>query len=510
MKSIVLMLLACASLAVSARAQDPLVVQALGRIEKYEALEPDLAEGDVDTANYYLNQLGWAGKRLGAVSKQDDAHWIAAKQRYDALWAKIEAKANAAGAAPEVSYDYAALVSLNNAINAAYENLKLLSVGHLADDFRQKSIRKELADFGVRLAAFPAGDENVEIVRGNLANFQKLFDIGMAQLQADRERAPAISARLDELSAKYASQNRPGDLEHPFSEAQIRSWAADMRRWREQEIPTDLAFLADAATNSVVNQQKVSGLRNHVGDSWTRQLDELEKLVRERIASDVIEGQNVSAFILETDPADENQILNRILGKGAFDENMQWLRAGEHAVAMARVYDATMQAPAVLGPTITDPAAPRPEFPDRDAQAALVDRAIAHLKQLAVQALDAVRLPEPASTDPELIAIAEETLKNPDYDVGAWKALVINLDRSHKVRREAWLAPGAVYTTISFYEYAWDEFQVTTVEEHEGQLWLFANRLKRYESGDPTTPVGRWILSNRFELTPILPEHVDA
>ncbi|GJM23276.1 MAG: hypothetical protein DHS20C15_31910 [Planctomycetota bacterium] len=508
MKSFVLILLACASLAVAANAQDPLVVQALGRIEKYEALEPDLAAGDADTAEYYLNQLGWAGKRLGAVSQQDDAHWIAAKKRYDTLWAKIEAKANTAGAAPAAGYDFDALVSLNKAINAAYENLKLLSVQHLADEFREKSIRKELADFGARLRDFPEGDENVEIVRGNLANFQKLFDIGMTQLNADRARAAAITAQLDVLSSKYASENRPGNLEHPFSEAQIRSWAIDMRRWREQEIPTDLVWLAEARGNSVVNQQKVSSLVNHVGGSWVRQLDDLEKLVRERIASDVLEGQRVSEFILETDPEDQNQILGRILGKGAFDENMMWLRAGEHAVAMARVYDATMEAPAVLGPTITDPAAPRPEFPDRDAQAAQVDRAITHLKQLAVQALDAVRLPKAASTDPELIAIAETTLANPDYEVGAWQRLVINLDRSRKVRREAWLKPGAVSTTISFYEYAWEEFQVTTVEEHEGQLWLFSNRLKHYESGDPTTPVGRWILSNRFELTPILPEHV--
>lgn len=508
MKSFLLILLAVASLAVSASAQDPLVTAALGRIEKYEALEPDLAAGDTDTANYYLNQLGWAGKRLGAVSNQDDEHWIAAKRRYDVLWAKIEAKAGAAAAAPEVGYDFDALVSLNKAINAAYENLKLLSVSHLADASREKSIRKELADFGVRLRDFPEGDENVEIVRGNLANFQKLFDIGMAQLEADRARAAEITARLEQLSAKYASENRPGNLEHPFSEPQIRSWAADMRRWREQEIPTDLAWLVEASKNSVVNQQKVSSLYNHAGGSWVGQLDDLEKIVRERIASDVQEGQRVAEFLLETDPSDRNQILNRVLGKGAFDENMQWLRNGEHAVAMARVYDETMGAPAVFGPTITDPQQPRPEFPDRDAQAALVDRAITHLKQLAVQALDEVRLPKAASTDPELLAIAEATLRNPDYEVGEWKALVINLDRRDQVRREAWLKPGAAYTTLSFYEYAWEEFQVTTVEEHEGQLWLFSNRLKRYKSGDPTTPVGRWILSRRFELTPILPEHV--
>jgi hypothetical protein len=40
-------------------------------------------------------------------------------------------------------------------------------------------------------------------------------------------------------------------------------------------------------------------------------------------------------------------------------------------------------------------------------------------------------------------------------------------------------------------------------------VWLFFNLLKYYHSGDPTTPVGRWILSKRFESTRILPENVD-
>ena len=39
-------------------------------------------------------------------------------------------------------------------------------------------------------------------------------------------------------------------------------------------------------------------------------------------------------------------------------------------------------------------------------------------------------------------------------------------------------------------------------------MWLYANTLKRYESGDPTSKLGQWILSQRFPLTRILPENV--
>ena len=121
-----------------------------------------------------------------------------------------------------------------------------------------------------------------------------------------------------------------------------------------------------------------------------------------------------------------------------------------------------------------------------------------------------VRLPEPASTDPKLLKIAAETLARDDYEIAGWEKLVINAPLTRKVRREAWLKPGSASRTIrlDYYEYVWDQYQVTTVERVGDQLWLFANTLKLYESGDPTTPVGRWILSSRIELTPILEKNL--
>lgn len=492
-------------------AQDALTTKALERIEKVEGMLSSLEAGDSATAALYLNQLEWAGKRLNAVSDKDDSHWKAAHERYLALRTSIESRGNA-GAPPAAAtgVDIDALRQLNKEVGNAYENLKILSVKHLADESRVRGIRKELAGFKARIAEFPGSDENVALVAGNIANFEKLFDVGMAQLGQGEAESAGVERGLAALREKYESKNRPQNLSHPFDEPQIRAWAAEMRRWREVELPTDIAWLDRARANPAVNQQDVNSIRGWLTTSWTRNLDEVEKLVRERVASDVHEGQEVSEFVLETDPSDENQVLARILGKGAFDENMRWLENGRHAVAMARAYDEGMGSPAVMGPTLTDPSAPRPDVPDRAAQAATVERAIAHLKKAAVESLDAVRMPKAASTDRELTDIAEETLKNPDYEVNPWLRLVINADKTRKVRREAWISPGATYTTLSYYEYIWDEFQVTTAERVGDEVWLFANRLKRYESGDPTTPVGRWILSRRFELTPILAEHVDG
>jgi hypothetical protein len=38
---------------------------------------------------------------------------------------------------------------------------------------------------------------------------------------------------------------------------------------------------------------------------------------------------------------------------------------------------------------------------------------------------------------------------------------------------------------------------------------MFANRLKYFHSGAPTTPTGRWILSERFQTTEILEANID-
>ncbi len=490
-------------------AQDALTLKALERIEKYEALEPTLQAGDLQTAKLYLNQIAWAKKRLAAVSDQSEATWKDAMKRYEALKAKIDKKAGASTPPPSGGYDYEKLVQLNKEIGNAYQNFQVLSVKHLQDQSRVRGIRKELAGFTKRLAEFPKDDDNVKLVTGNLEGFRSRFEASMQKLSEGQAAKGGMVTKLQELRAKYESKNTPGNLSHPFEEQQLRAWALEMRRWRSQEIPTDLAFLQQAAANPAVDQQPVNSLYHWLSGTWARRLDEVEKLVRERVASDVNQGQDVADYILETDPSNSDHVLARILSKGRFDQNMLQLKNAEHAIAMARVYDEAMGSPAVPGPTITDPAAARPAQPDRGAQAKKVASAMAHLEKIVVQALNEVRMPPAASTDKELLEIAAATLRNPDYEIAGWERLVINVDKRALVRREAWLEPGSSYLTLSYYEYAWDEFQVTTAEKRGDRLWLFANTLKLYSSGDPTTPTGRWILSRRIELTPILAENLD-
>lgn len=484
----------------AATAQDPLVQAAVRRIEAVEKDVAKLQPGDTKSASRLLADLAWAGKRLKGVVKKDDEHWRAATQRYEALQTAIETKAKA-GAPPSdgggggVTYDAAKLAQLDKEVGHAIANWQMLPRKLHADPFRQQSAQKEIDTFTRRLAEFPAADAEVQKVATRFGEFRTLFTTSMEQLGSDQKSRDTMQPRLAALGAKYDDNAVPGELSYPYTEEQLRAWAAEVVRWRDTEIPQDLAFLAEAAQNAVLDQQDVSNKQHWLLRLRDRTLAESTRMVADRLQQEVEHGVDLARWILETDPADQNQVTNRILGKNRFDENMARLRDVQHAVAMARLHDQLM---------------PGTPVPERDEQAATVQKAITHLQQLAVSTLDAVRMPAAASTDAELLQIAAATLKQPGYGVGEWQRLVINTEKVRHESREAWLRPGTVSSTISYYHYVWDQFQVTTAERDaaSGEVWLFANTLKHYHSGDPTKKVGKWILSQRFELTRILPENV--
>lgn len=483
------------SLLAPALAQDPLTKQALQRIEEVEKKEPALAPGDVKAANLLLNSLDQAGKRLNAVGDKTEAKWTEAQQRFADVRKKIETKAKAKAAPVATTVDAEKLAQLDKEIAAAHANFKLLSTKHLADPFRSQSTQKEIDGFTARVAEFPAADEAVAAVALHLREFRDAFAAAMARLQKDVGEGAAVARRLGELDAKYEARHLPAPIEPPFTEAQVVAWATGIRRWRDVEIPADAKFLGEAAGNAAVDQQHVDRLRNWLDEGFCRRLTEVAQSVQARIDGDAVESQRFAEFVLATDPADKDQVTNRVLGKGRFDENMARLRAGERAVAIARTLDRAMG---------------RDEVPERTAQAATVEKAIDHFQGLAVLCLDAVRMPPAASADAGLLQIAAATLKDPAYGAGTAVRTVINAPRVRHERREGWIEVSATDTAkVTVYTYAWDQFQVTTAEKVGEETWMFANTLKRFDSGDPTTPIGRWILADRIQLTRILPDHVD-
>lgn len=474
-------------------AQDPLTKQAVTRIDEIAKKEATLAAGDTKTAEILVNNLDQAAKRLAAVNDKTEATWKDAQKRYTELRQRIVDKSRAPVPAPANGVDAEKLAQFDKEVGAATANFKMLSLKHLADPYRQQSTKKEIDGLAARLAQFPADDESVKPVAARFADLQQLFAEAMAKLQKDVGEGASVASRLAQLDAKYEAKNLPQAIEPPFTVPQVASWTTELLRWRDVELVADTAFLDEAAKNAAVDQQHVSRLRGWLDEGWRRRIAELEQSARSRIEGDVADGRRFADFVLDTDPNDKDQVTNRILGKGRFDENMARLRAAERAVAIAAAFD-----------RVTTGA----ENEDRKAATAHVQKAAEHLRNLAVVCLDAVRMPPAASTNAELLSIAAEALKNPVYGAGPSERTVVNADRTHHERRDGWIRAEAGAAKVTIYTYAWDQFQVTTAEKLGDDVWLFATTLKRFTSGDPTTPVERWVVADRIQLTRILPENV--
>ncbi|MEO1696466.1 MAG: hypothetical protein AAFU73_04165 [Planctomycetota bacterium] len=514
-----------------AAAQDPLVAKALQRIAQVEAAEKQLAAGDRAGATKQISQLGWAKKRLNAVVQQNTAEWKGAMGRHDACLARLEKKRDAppapnpgpapkpapapkpgsggtppapkpapkpapapTGQPPAKAYDHAKVVRLNEDIQREYNNTKDLPIKLFLDDNRMRGLEKSVARFKERAAAFPETHPNVKVVLDNIALLDNLVTSASAKIAADRKAAPAILEQLDALWEKYDEEKYPTRIYPPFNETQLRSWAREIRQRRDEKIPGDLQWIETWKNNVEVGYNRYLSAQSNLTGSIQRRLEEAELVTVQTLDGQCSDAVEFGEWLLGTDPKDRNQVISRVLGKGRFDENMLRLREGLDDVELARMVDGELL---------------RKDAPDRTKQKESLERASEHLQRLVRLTLSEVRMPKPVSEDPALLKTAAETLRLEKYEIAGWERLVVNAPLKKQTRREAWFSSSGARGTITFYDYTWEQFQVTTAEKVGDEVWLFANTLKRYESGDPTTPVGEWILSRRFELTPILAENLD-
>lgn len=506
-------------------AQDPLTRQALQRIEKVEQAEANAAAGDQRVLQGLLADLDWAQKRLNAVIQRDQTH-TDAQTRLQAIRAKVEAKKKApspppapaptpapgqaptngqptptAGGNPPAAnlpYDAAALQQLDKEIGAATHNFDIVPANLWTDASRRRGMERDLQELTRRIGQFPFAVAEVQQVRAKVQALQAKFDAAIGKVQGDQAAAADVGKKVEELlTTKYQTANLPAEPEQPYEPEALRAFLRRLQQIRDVELPADQAFAQQAMQNTAVDRQRAESLRHTVTQDWPRRIQERQQQVAARVQMGVKDALRHADWLLATDVRDKDQITNRVLGRGAFDQQMRMLRAEEAAIACAQVHD-----------ELADPAVQRQDGKERQAQAAKVQQAIVHLQSLAVTMLDTVRMPAAASSDPELLRIAEETLKKPDYQVGGWQRLVISAPKVRRERREASVNRGAVNTTVTGYHYVWDEFQVATAETVGDSTWIFYSTLKLYHSGDATTPIGRWVLSQRFESTRILPENV--
>jgi hypothetical protein len=516
MRIAVLSLFLVALLSSTLSAQDQLVRAALKRIEQYEALEPGLEPGDVATANRYLNALRFAAKRLNAAYKKDTVHWKDASKRYNALVAKITAKAKSKTSAEESSdapksdapakgdtpagppsgvtrkVNPRELQALNNKVQRAYHNLKGYRITDLDDKGRVQRIREQITMFRVQLRGLPPSDASVQTVTKNIDAMQKLLDAGLAKLETMRAPVDAPQ-KLAKLKEFYKSFDMLQPLRPPLDPKHVEDWARRLREFRDERMPADLRWLDSVKGKVGIPLQEWQRVRGWVSSSWPMKL---RGLLAQNM--NTIDGPARSAIYwidatLKLDLEDGTAVANRVLMEGQLERNMKRAEEAKDALEVAAAYHRGLGTETKI---------------DFAKELKRVAQAREHLQKAVRTGLDRVRLPKPATTDAKLTKTAHEVLARKKYGAGKPVRLVINTKVQRKEKREGSITPGTVSARITMYHYVWDEFQVCTVEREGDTHWIWFNTIRFYHKGGSTTPTGHWILSKRFRSTPILEKNL--
>jgi hypothetical protein len=135
------------------------------------------------------------------------------------------------------------------------------------------------------------------------------------------------------------------------------------------------------------------------------------------------------------------------------------------------------------------------------------------------KALQMARMPQPASTSTELHRIAKETLAKPGYGTGKILRLVINSDKVSREKETSEIELDEIDVRLSgdvklsgtktTTRYQWEQFQVATAEPVDGKYFIFYNTLKYFSAGVTTTPLNRWLLSERLQGSEIPKQNIN-
>ena len=131
------------------------------------------------------------------------------------------------------------------------------------------------------------------------------------------------------------------------------------------------------------------------------------------------------------------------------------------------------------------------------------------------------RLPEPASTDAQRLAIAREILARPDYGFGRHGSVVLTsaeiTDHEREVSRaeirELDVSLSGDITlrgTETTWHYRWQEFRFATPikDAESGDWYIWWITARNYSSGWERTPIGRWVSGAAVQGDRILEAHV--
>ncbi len=349
------------------------------------------------------------------------------------------------------------------------------------------------------------GSPAVKECRECLASFERYVEAKAAlgkRVVAESEARAAAAAkeadqRLSEVEAFFDPKKFDCSIERPFSVQRVREWVKRIREYQA---------LRQKGLNLIAKVVK-----DHPASETDRRVKNLryvfEKSLLERVQYAIDEATD---FYPTGEGRREGRmpyairLARNLLAPGALTDDrladQKWV-----AKALSEAEQGAEAAEALAEFRKQYHGKDDPELRETARQClALLDRIGAG----AAKVLGDTRMPEADSADPELLRIAAETLKNPDYGVGQYERMVVNSGKHHHEERKSEAEADGEYIKITTWTEVWDQFQVCLAEQIGGDYRLVYYTLKRLERGPSWKIVGRWFVSDRIVSRKILKENI--
>ena len=528
------------SIANAATAADSNIKGAIADIERYEKQFPDSASARASNIKRALKLLKLTRQRLDSSNNKSHDSWIEADERFKSLISKLQSKLEKPATTTTtttqqsttqqssattntsttkstlISQDHVRLKKLARDIESATDSLNTGGVKPFQDPAYVRKFEDASLKYQKSLNKYSSfqNDPGVQKASTALAKFNNMIQFGKDQAQPVLAELGDVQARLRNLENTIRQRPFPQHPPMPYKDTDIINWikaAAPFRKVAIENYQT-LAVIAEKAwlpNNSGVVQQgakydmnDVSRLQNSLrGD--VEKIDGTVKQIELNLNAGIDQSLQTIEWWDALDPKNEHQQVNNFIGESSEATAMEILNKELQLAEAALSFDQALN---------------RKTIDQRKAWRDRVKTTIVNYQARRNQALNLSRMPKADSTDNSLIETALKTLEKPSYGAGKILRLLINSDKVTREEESSEIEIDEVDVSLSgkiemsgtetttFYK--WEQYQVATAEPVDNKFFIFYNTLKYYTSGASTTPLNRWILSNRIKGAEILEANI--
>ena len=520
---------------------DDIIRNAAADVERYEGQASGLAPGRSANAARILKLAKLSHERLDGSANKANASWAEVNQRYIALEGRLEELMNPAApkaaeqsapaaesptapaapagqataaattpAAPKttqetvpplVSGQRVQVKKLTRDIASRREGIVTTGPSHFQDSEEVAARQKSLQQFTDALKRYPQVDDaDVQAARSEYAALREALAKEFARAQDQLAQLGDVQASLAMIEANGKTYAAPQALQVPFTADDAKAWvssASSARTVAEHNLK-QLAIIAP-----------IAHLPNNPGTPQGGAPYDANDVMRlQRNSQNALNAVQANYESMATELNNRMQQMESEIGsrwqEDPNNDDKRWLFIGEGQQENAdKLY---AEALAIAQSSVSLEQALGREPAQANALIAKIDKTKAEFARKREVALQGSRLPEPKSTDSDLLAIAKQILENPKYEFAGHGRIVLTtsevVERDRKdsdidIDKAELTTSGDVRMTgtETTWTYKWREFKFAApVKETGSDTWyIWWITAKNFSSGGPRTPLNKWI-----------------